>query len=1191
MSSSSRPSKKRRISIEPTGDGYETNSNNNSNTIPHDEQSRENLASRHTHHTIENLGRRNSTNPNGSDSKDATETRKVVLDQRTSSKPTHVRDAANASQLYGSNSLKLQLDDLLHEDRMKSTNIDAHIKDVLGKLKGLIEAIPEAEPMPIIDAEKLLSKAHKVVIPFPNPRPTRDSNYKLQFIKPSHVNVIGSYPLRLISKPRQELHVDMLVTMPPTMFQEKDYLDYRYFYRRAYYVARIAAAIKASGEDFQVSYDYLDGNYLQPVVLAVVSPATIPSSKRIVISIIPGLPEGTFPAKRTLPTKASIRHSDTSETEPVSESHNIPTPFYNGSIRTDALFTSYLKLFSTSLKLCDGFKDACTLGRIWLRRRGLASNVHGGGFGNFELACLIALLLENNSTGKGLLSSGYSSYQLFKATLQFLATKDLARVGYSTLPSAVYLPLPADLPCFYDAERSHNVLYKMTPWSYAALRQEAKTTTDALANSARDPFEATFLATISQPALQFDLAVEIEVSHVTSQLGMPLLALGGLQKLYDILQKALTDRIRSIHFQLAKLNSWSLVSAPPSTNPVGVLVIGLIVDPAQASRAMDRGPSMDNKSDVKAYLNFWGHEKAVRMKFGNESPIETVTWETSGRGPSVLEQIIAHVLRRHMGKEVTEAARIVADPFASHIKDVSRPLSHGAGQRASLSNAFTTFERDLRSMDGLPLQIRHVLPASSTLRYSNLSSNSNGSNLTALDVNVQFEGSGRWPDDLAAIQRTKIAFLLKLKDIYESSHDGILSHVRLENQQDSILNQAYLDVTYTASQLVFRIRIHHERELALLESRLKDRSTSSIQKERFAGALAKYRRDFIHRPAHTQALQTLCTRLPVLSPAIKLTKAWFAAHLLLDDEHVSEELVELMVVRTFTTPWPWEMPGSASTAFARTIHWLAQWDWKIEPLIVDLCTTNASAITPDVASLHTNLRTADLSAIATQFDAWRRIDPMLNRVVLFAASSLDRDGTTWTDQNRPAKVVAARMTTLAQAASKVLETGDMSTHPEALFTPNLEDFDFVLHLNASLVRGRSQYARTGTFKNLELQGITNTVAEMANYDPIGTFIRELRELYGDAVVLFHDQREDNVLAGLWNPTMNERNWKVKMPISTIPMVGGPVAISASSTVGVNDKSGRSDETNLVRMNKSAIIREIARIGGDVVDSIDVNAPL
>ena len=35
------------------------------------------------------------------------------------------------------------------------------------------------------------------------------------------------------------------------------------------------------------------------------------------------------------------------------------------------------------------------------------------------------------------------------------------------------------------------------------------------------------------------------------------------------------------------------------------------------------------------------------------------------------------------------------------------------------------------------------------------------------DVILQFEGSGRWPDDLVAIQRTKIAFLLKINDMLQ----------------------------------------------------------------------------------------------------------------------------------------------------------------------------------------------------------------------------------------------------------------------------------------------------------------------------------------------------------------------------------------------------------------------------------------
>lgn len=65
------------------------------------------------------------------------------------------------------------------------------------------------------------------------------------------------------------LSVDMVVVMPISIFQEKDYLNYRYFYKRAYYLACIAAGLSDSTkEELSLSFEYLNGNTLHPILVA-----------------------------------------------------------------------------------------------------------------------------------------------------------------------------------------------------------------------------------------------------------------------------------------------------------------------------------------------------------------------------------------------------------------------------------------------------------------------------------------------------------------------------------------------------------------------------------------------------------------------------------------------------------------------------------------------------------------------------------------------------------------------------------------------------------------------------------------------------------------------------------------------------------------------------------------------------------
>lgn len=68
-----------------------------------------------------------------------------------------------------------------------------------------------------------------------------------------------------------------------------------------------------------------------------------------------------------------------------------------------------------------------------------------------------------------LLSSGYSSYQLFKATLQFLATNDLTAFPL-VLRSTDFKLASTDYPVFFDGAWGLNILFKMSPWSYKLVR-------------------------------------------------------------------------------------------------------------------------------------------------------------------------------------------------------------------------------------------------------------------------------------------------------------------------------------------------------------------------------------------------------------------------------------------------------------------------------------------------------------------------------------------------------------------------------------------------------------------------------------------------------------------------------------------------------------------------------------------------
>jgi U3 small nucleolar RNA-associated protein 22 len=89
-------------------------------------------------------------------------------------------------------------------------------------------------------------------------------------------SVVGSYGLRTMLKSDSALAVDMIVKMPDSIFQEKDFLYYRYFYKRAYYLACIAAGLqKAVHEQFLLAFECLNGNSLHPILVVKPRPSEL----------------------------------------------------------------------------------------------------------------------------------------------------------------------------------------------------------------------------------------------------------------------------------------------------------------------------------------------------------------------------------------------------------------------------------------------------------------------------------------------------------------------------------------------------------------------------------------------------------------------------------------------------------------------------------------------------------------------------------------------------------------------------------------------------------------------------------------------------------------------------------------------------------------------------------------------------
>ena len=619
------------------------------------------------------------------------------------------------------------------------------------------------------------------------------------------------------------------------------------------------------------------------------------------------------------------------------------------------------------------------------------------------------------------------------------------------------------------------------------------------------------------------------------------------QELFDVLSTGLGDRIKLIHPQVMNDPTGPVKISNPFSNSCRIVVVGILLNSEQSGRIVDHGPQAEDKNAAATFRTFW-RDKAELRRYKDGSIPESLIGSIADSRHNVLDQIIAYVLRRHMGLETAEGINFVGNAFQRLLPEPinSNPLA----MYQPLTRAFETLEKDIRSIKGLPLEVRQISMASPQLRYASYEAPNLGSyryHVQPASVYVQFEGSTRWPDDLVAIQRTKIALLLKIGELIEDSTRVVVARLGLENENKGLLNQAFVDIIYPIGA-AFRLRIHHERELSLLERSIQDKSNDFGKTAEIAFAISTYKRDFIQGPFHTEAVRTLCTRFPLLSPSIRVMKKWKDSQML--SLHISDELIEILTIRTFVQPDPWQAPESVMTGFLRTLAFISKWDWMSEPLIVDF---------------GHEISTQAVKTITVRFKAWRKIDPGMNRVVFFAASNLDMDGISWTEQG-PSKVVAARFTSLARAACRSVKEQGLNLEPNSLFAASTAEYDFVIHLNSKCVGTNLGQDRRDYLKNLRIESSWRT--SLVGFDHIRLYLEEISRLYRKNIYFFHDKNDGSCIGGLWNPETGLRDWKVNITYSTLLTL----------------QPGEADAKIVI--NKSATLNDIARLGGDMVTRIE-----
>ena len=289
------------------------------------------------------------------------------------------------------------------------------------KLVALIKSTPERSPVTAVEATKSL-RERGIRIPFSQPEPTKETNYKFAFKAPKQVLVSGALSQGLSLK--NENVVDIIAIMPEDILQEKDYLNSRAPHKAAFYLACIAAAIKEeAAQDFELSFAHLHDVDLLPIISLLPKDTSFLGSQ---VNIAVGFPSDSIPIAKTLPTSNCLRQTTSNGSTQAGQ----PTPFYNSAVRYASSIPDFERLVQAAKS--PSFDEACRVAQIWFRQRGFSSSARSGGFGYVEWSLICALLFQGGGhQGRSLFSTQYSSLQLFKAMLQVLGWTRLDGTTYA----------------------------------------------------------------------------------------------------------------------------------------------------------------------------------------------------------------------------------------------------------------------------------------------------------------------------------------------------------------------------------------------------------------------------------------------------------------------------------------------------------------------------------------------------------------------------------------------------------------------------------------------------------------------------------------------------------------------------------------------------------------------------------------
>ncbi|XP_020572255.1 nucleolar protein 6 isoform X2 [Phalaenopsis equestris] len=824
-------------------------------------------------------------------------------------------------------------------------------------------------------------------------RDLRVPSDKVNFIfkSPEAIRIAGSYSIGCVAKP--DVNVDLLIRMPKECFHEKDYLNYRYHAKRCIYLCVVEKSLKSSPLVRKIEWRTFRNEARKPVIhlYPVIKHAEL---SEFFIRIIPTA-SSVFDGSRLSISRNNVRAFNQSDTSRA-------TPYYNSSILEDMFMEENADFVKNTFNGWNSLGDALLLLKVWARNR---TSIYTHDCLNGYLISIILSYLAGGPGGNHI-NKSMKAMLIFRVTLKFISSNLLAK-GLSLRPLTQSKPsneemmnwLKAFPTVLYDATGHANLLFCLTKTAFAELQDEAAWTVNCIDKCRGGEFEEIFMTKVDFAA-KFDacLRINFKGNSIVNSFDFCLddERWGLVEKhVQSVLQQGLSDRAKLIRVIWGSAPSnWSIKEGFENFGKEPMLVGFLLNSEEKCFRVVDIGPHAENKEEAANFRKFWG-EKAELRRFKDGTIAESTVWECAPwQRHLIMKRITEYVISKHFILPKEDILYVVDQlDFSLHLggKD---PISSST----SLLEAFETLSKRLRLLEDVPLRISSVQPLDAAFRQSAVFPPEphpliyekgiaktlpkfTTTCIKPLTVMIQLEGSGNWPSDAAVIEKTKVAFLLKICESLQARWGMLCSATESEV---NVLVEGY----------AFSLKILHERSLHLLGNQA---GNDIIKSKRYIDE------ELFLRSQHSSMINGLNGRYPAYGSVVRLAKRWVSSHLF--SSFVEEEAIELIVAYLFLRPFPFHAPLSRITGFLRFLRLTSNYDWTFSPLIIDL---NEDFIPQDEWEINENFLSCRKSSeenmqnleramfLATTYDktskAWTKCLPnveTLRRMAAYARSSAD----------------------------------------------------------------------------------------------------------------------------------------------------------------------------------------------------------